>query len=114
MAAPTGNQSIRFHAGGLEAQSALLAIVDGAQRRVLLSTFILGADELGDALVAALVRLARAGVDVCVLLDALARLRRTIQIRSPSHRARGASAPDCQEWPGLRGRQLVRVIGFQL
>lgn len=75
MAAPTGNQSIRFHADGLEAQSALLAIVDGAQHRVLLSTFILGADDFGDALVAALARRARAGVEVCVLLDALARLR---------------------------------------
>lgn len=75
MAAPSGNQSIRFHADGLEAQSALLAMIDGAQRRVLLSTFILGADDFGDALVAALVRRARKGVEVRVLLDALARLR---------------------------------------
>jgi cardiolipin synthase len=75
LAPPAANRSIRFHADGLEAQGALLAMVDGARRRVLLSTFILGADGVGEALVAALVRRAQAGVEVCVLLDALARLR---------------------------------------
>ena len=77
LAPPAANRAIRFHADGEQAQAALLAMIDGAQRRVVLSTFILGADGVGDALVAALVRRARAGAEVCVLLDALARLRCT-------------------------------------
>lgn len=74
-APPRGNQAVRFHADGLAAHDALVTMIDAAQRRVLLSTFILGADPVGDAVVAALVRRARAGVHVCVLLDAMARLR---------------------------------------
>ncbi|WP_229411163.1 MULTISPECIES: phospholipase D-like domain-containing protein [unclassified Massilia] len=72
---PTCNRAVRFHVDGLEARRALLSMIDAAERRILLSTFILGADDFGDDLVAALVRRAEAGVGVCVLLDALARLR---------------------------------------
>jgi cardiolipin synthase len=75
LAPPAGNRSINFHADGSMAQEALLAMLEAAQGRVLLSTFILGADGIGDAVVAALVRRARAGVEVCILLDALSRLR---------------------------------------
>ena len=71
----TGNRSIRFHPDGHAAQQALLHMIGSAERRILLATFILGADGLGDAVVAALVGRARAGVKVCVLLDALGRLR---------------------------------------
>lgn len=71
----TGNRSIRFHADGLASQRALLRMIDAAGQRILLATFILGADGFGDALVAALGRRARAGVEVCVLLDALGRVR---------------------------------------
>jgi cardiolipin synthase len=77
LAPAAANCAIRFHADGQEAQAALLALVDGARRRILVSTFILAADDVGDTLVDALVRRAHAGVDVRVLLDALARLRCT-------------------------------------
>lgn len=70
-----GNRSIHFHADGPQAQAALLEMIGGARQRILLATFILGADDVGDALVAALERRARAGVEVRVLLDALGRLR---------------------------------------
>jgi cardiolipin synthase len=72
---PTANRSVCFHAEGGAAQRALLHLIDSAERRVLLATFILGADGMGDVLVAALVRRARAGAEVCVLLDALGGLR---------------------------------------
>jgi len=82
MAPPAANRAIRFHADGAEAQAALLAMVGAARKRILVSTFILGADEVGDALVTALAGRARAGAKVCVLLDALARLRCTgVQLR---------------------------------
>lgn len=72
---PAGNMSISFHADGLHAQRALLSMIGAAERRILLSTFILAGDEVGDAVVAALAGRAAAGVEVCVLLDALARAR---------------------------------------
>jgi len=75
LAPPSANRAVRFHADGTEALAALLAMVGAARRRILVSTFILGADEVGDALVTALAARAGAGVEVCVLLDALARLR---------------------------------------
>jgi len=75
LAPAAGNRSIRLHADGAEAQRALLAMIDAAQRRIVLSTFILGRDAVGDALVAALARRAGDGVEICVLLDGLARLR---------------------------------------
>lgn len=60
-----------FHAVGKQAACALLAMIDGAERRILLSTFIFGVDDFGNTLAAALAARARAGVQVCVLLDAL-------------------------------------------
>ena len=72
--APAGNQAVHFHADGAAAQAALLAIIGAAQKRILLATFILSADRIGNAVVDALVRRARAGVDICILLEPLARL----------------------------------------
>ena len=72
--APGANQSVRFHADGAAAHTALLAIIDSAGRRILLATFILSADRIGNAVIDALVRRARAGVDICILLEPLARL----------------------------------------
>lgn len=74
LAPATGNASVRFHADGQEAQVALMEVIGAARRRILLSTFILGADHVGDAIVSALTRRASDGVEVCILLDALARL----------------------------------------
>lgn len=83
LAPAAGNQAVRFHADGLEAQAALIGMIDAAQRRVLLSTFILGADSFGETIIAALARRARAGVEVYVLLDALAWFRcRGAQLRT--------------------------------
>src|ERR1019366_4853866 len=72
---PTRNRSIRFHEDGHVSQRALLELIESAQQRIDLCTFILGADATGDALVAALIRSARGGVRVRVLLDAIGGLR---------------------------------------
>jgi cardiolipin synthase len=68
------NQSVRFHADGAAAFSALMEILDGAQQRILLATFIFADDDIGNAVVAAMVRRARDGIDVKVLLEPLSRL----------------------------------------
>jgi cardiolipin synthase len=75
--APSSNGHVHFHADGAAAQAALLDMIDAATRRILLATFILSLDRLGNAVVDALVRRARAGVAVCVLLEPLARLSST-------------------------------------
>lgn len=60
-----------------------MEVIGTARRRILLSTFILGADQTGNALVSALTRRAADGVEVCVLLDGLARLScKRAQLRS--------------------------------
>lgn len=83
LAPATGNASARFHADGQQAQAALMEVIGTARRRILLSTFILGADQTGNALVSALTRRAADGVEVCVLLDGLARLScKRAQLRS--------------------------------
>jgi len=72
--APSGNFAVRFHADGAAAQDALLDMIAAARQRILLATFILSSDRIGNAVVDALVRQALAGVAVCVLLEPLARL----------------------------------------
>jgi len=75
LAPAAANQSVRFHADGHSAQHALLEIIAAAQQRILLATFIFADDHTGNAVAAALVQRAAAGVAVCVLLEPLSRLR---------------------------------------
>lgn len=72
---PTRNQSIRFHVDGNVSQRALLALMESAQQRIDLCTFILGADATGDAVVSALIQSSLRGVRVRVLVDAIGGLR---------------------------------------
>ena len=65
--------NLRIHADGVEAQRALWEVIDSAERELVVCTFILGNDEFGDALVARLVRRARAGVRVRFMLDGVGR-----------------------------------------
>ena len=72
---PTRNHSIRFHEDGLVSQRALLESIESAQQRIDVCTFILGADATGRVVVAALIRSARRGVRVRVMVDAIGGLR---------------------------------------
>jgi cardiolipin synthase len=74
VAAPSGNASVRLHADGAAAQAALMETIAAAQHRILLATFILAADHIGNAVVDALIARAANGLMICVLLDPLARL----------------------------------------
>jgi len=74
LAPPSGNASVRFHADGIAAQSALMDMIDTAEHSIRLATFILADDEVGNAVTEALVRRAGDGVAVTVLLEPLSRL----------------------------------------
>jgi cardiolipin synthase len=79
-AAPTTyNAAVHFHADGAASSTALLAMLAAAQQRILLATFIFADDNIGNAVVAALVERAVNGVDVKVLLEPLSRLRCSAQ-----------------------------------
>jgi cardiolipin synthase len=56
---------------GEEAFQSLFQAIDSAQQSIYISTYILGVDETGRSIVAALARKAAQGVEVCLLLDAM-------------------------------------------
>lgn len=67
--APPSRCAIRMHGDGTAAREALLAVIDAAQHRLDLCTFIIGEDALGREVLARLARRAAEGVQVRVLLD---------------------------------------------
>ena len=73
--APPSDNLARFHADGTEAREALWELIAGARHRLDISTFIIGRDAFGDAVVDRLVEQARAGVRVRVLLDGFGALQ---------------------------------------
>jgi cardiolipin synthase len=67
--APPSKCDVHMHADGEQARQALYRIIDGAQRTLDISTFIIGSDEFGRDIVARLARRSRDGVKVRLLLD---------------------------------------------
>lgn len=67
-------EDLRIHDNGAQALQALWELIDGAERELDLSSFILARDAIGNALVARLIVKARAGVKVRLLLDAVGRV----------------------------------------
>ncbi|MDQ2820111.1 MAG: phospholipase D-like domain-containing protein [Pseudomonadota bacterium] len=90
LAPAQNNQAVHFHADGNAALAALIAILDNARHRILVATFILSDDDIGNTVVAALVRRAAAGVAVMVLLEPLSRLSSSA---AQLHRLRAAGIP---------------------
>jgi cardiolipin synthase len=67
--APPSQCHVQMHADGEQAREALYRIIDGAQRTLDISTFIIGGDEFGRDIVARLARRSREGVKVRLLMD---------------------------------------------
>jgi cardiolipin synthase len=63
------NDEVRFHADGGEALAALLGIIERAHRSVAISSYALGDDAVGAEVVERLVRKAKEGVQIRLLLD---------------------------------------------
>jgi cardiolipin synthase len=72
---PEPQQAVRFHADGAAAWDDLVAVIDSAQSRLDICTYVLANDEVGQRVVQQLRQRAGAGVRVRVLLDALGSLR---------------------------------------
>ena len=67
--APPSLCNIRMHADGTDAREALWEVIEGARERLDVGTFIIGTDAFGQDVLSRLVRRAREGVKVRVLLD---------------------------------------------
>ena len=69
-----GTGTVRTYTYGRDLYDDMLAAIDGAQRQVLLETYIWKGDEVGERFKAALVRAAERGVDVYCIYDGFANL----------------------------------------
>ncbi len=69
-----GYRNLHIHAEGKEALRSLWDLIDGAEHELVLCTFIIGRDAIGRALIARLIRKARAGVKVRLMLDGVGRM----------------------------------------
>ena len=72
---PVRNRSIELHDDGAVSLNALLELVEQARERIDVCTYVIGDDDVGTAVLAALARRAQAGVRVRLLIDAIGGLR---------------------------------------
>jgi cardiolipin synthase len=100
---------VDFHTDGRQSWEALLVLIRGARDSLDVCTFVLGRDEIGDALVDELIRAAGRGVRVRLLLDAFGSLRAG---RGPLRTLQAAGAEVRRFMPflhnPLRGRTNLR------
>ena len=66
-------RNLRLHDDGKDALRCLWELIESAERELVLCTFILGNDPMGDALMTRLIDKARAGVKISLLIDGLGR-----------------------------------------
>jgi cardiolipin synthase len=71
---PAIYRALHVHANGTESLRALLELIDAARHTLDVSSFLLGRDKVGQALIAHLAARARAGVQVRLLLDGVGRM----------------------------------------
>ena len=67
-------QNLRIHADGKQALQSLWELIDSAERELVLCTFLLGRDAIGEALMARLIGKARGGVRIRLLIDGMGRM----------------------------------------
>ena len=66
--------NLRIHADGKQALQSLLELIDSAERELVLCTFIVGRDPMGNALMTRLIDKAHAGVKIRLMLDGFGRI----------------------------------------
>jgi len=86
------DNAIALLATGEKACAALLNLIEHAVKSIDISTYILGNDATGDAILAALTRKSQQGVRVRLLLDALGSFRVTARMLSPLRAGGGQCA----------------------
>ena len=74
--APASYRDLCVHANGHEALDALRRVIDAAEESIDICTFIIGADVIGDDVVARLIAKAKAGVAIRLMIDGMGQLMR--------------------------------------
>jgi cardiolipin synthase len=70
----TYNNSVQLLADGVAAYNCMIEHIQSAKESILISTYRLGKDEVGAAIVNLLIEKAKSGVQVCLLLDTIGSL----------------------------------------
>lgn len=89
MPPPRAGHTVSVHFNGESAFHALIELIERAEHSIHITTFILGRDETGRAIVEALAKKAREGVEVRLLLDSLGSLWAQHGFVRPLRRAGG-------------------------
>jgi cardiolipin synthase len=105
----TTSNRVQLVTDGQDAYHQLVAMIDGARRSIHLTTYILGRDAVGKAVVERLARRATEGVKVRVLIDDLGSWRTPRRFLTPIVKAGGEVAyfMPVLHWP-FRGRSNLR------
>ena len=74
MPPPREGHTVDLHFSGEDAFNTLVKLIESARETIHITTFILGRDEVGRAIIEALAKKAREGVEVRLLLDSLGSL----------------------------------------
>lgn len=106
LAAPEPQQVVRFHADGQAAWDELVAVIDSAQTRLDICTYLLANDDVGQRVADLLQARVAAGIRVRLLLDAVGSLRTS---RTQIRRLRAAGVELRWFMPLLRNRMRGRV-----
>ena len=67
----TTNNRVQLISDGIQAYKIIMASIENAQHSILISTYLLNNDEVGNGILKALTIKAKAGIQVCVLLDTI-------------------------------------------
>jgi len=65
----TRGNRLKFHDGGEDAYADLMALIDSAKRSIHIETYVLKADETGNAILERLIARSKEGIEVRLLLD---------------------------------------------
>ncbi len=106
---PTSGNTAEVLPNGETVFAALLASIAAAQRSIHISTLILAGDEVGNAIVDALEKKARQGVQVRLLIDALFKFRSSGKRLAALRRAGGRVAFFMPVWAVFRGNANLRL-----
>ena len=98
--------AVQFQADGEQALQALLAVIGSARQTLDICTYVLGDDEVGAAVAAALAERARAGVRVRLLVDSIGSLK---SARSHDKALRAAGVQIRRFMPALRNPRRGRT-----
>jgi cardiolipin synthase len=88
----TSTYRIKFLTKGDQAFQEIMALLQNAKSHIFITTFIIGSDETGRAIIDLLARKASSGLEVCLLLDALGSAKINSRFVAPLQAAGGQVA----------------------